>query len=54
MELAKFILAHPENSDEIAADDKKLGFTLSYAAEQAPAPSGSPIKWKNFSADDPV
>ncbi|XWS45077.1 hypothetical protein CRYUN_Cryun15aG0105700 [Craigia yunnanensis] len=34
-ELAKFILAHPENNDEIAANDKKLGFTLSYAADQA-------------------
>ncbi|XWS29643.1 hypothetical protein CRYUN_Cryun24cG0047100 [Craigia yunnanensis] len=51
-ELAKFILAHPENNDEIAASDKKLGFTLSYAADQATVTSGSAIKWNNFSADD--
>ncbi|XVF59180.1 hypothetical protein PTKIN_Ptkin07bG0254700 [Pterospermum kingtungense] len=52
VEIARFILAHPENSDEIAANGKKLGFTLSYEEEQATASSGSPIKWKNFSADD--
>ncbi|XP_022773908.1 probable hexokinase-like 2 protein [Durio zibethinus] len=51
-ELAKFILAHPANNDETAANDRKLGFTLSYAADQATTTSGSAIKWKNFSADD--
>ncbi|XVE82995.1 hypothetical protein DITRI_Ditri16bG0050800 [Diplodiscus trichospermus] len=51
-ELAKFISAHPENNNEMEAKDKKLGFTLSYTANQATATSGSAIKWKNFSADD--
>lgn len=54
VELSKFISAHPENNDETAANDKKLGFTLSYAANQASATSGAAIKWKNFSADDIV
>ncbi|XWS33428.1 hypothetical protein CRYUN_Cryun22dG0081800 [Craigia yunnanensis] len=54
VELAKFILAHPENNDEIAANDNKMGFTLSNAADKAIATSGSAIKWKNFSADDTV
>ncbi|XVF15352.1 hypothetical protein REPUB_Repub09cG0144700 [Reevesia pubescens] len=53
-ELANFILAHPENNDETASNNKKLGFTLSYAADQATATSGSAIKWKNFTADDTV
>ncbi|KAK6258723.1 Hexokinase [Theobroma cacao] len=54
VELSKFISAHPENNDETAANDKKLGFTLSYAANQASATSGAAIKWKTFSADDIV
>ncbi|OMP01708.1 Hexokinase [Corchorus olitorius] len=55
VEVARFISAHPMDSDESAANEKKLGFTLSYAASQATtAPSESAIKWNNFCSDDSV
>ena len=53
-EVAKFVLAHPENGNGELPKQKKLGFTLSYPVDQAVALSGSAIKWKSFSADDPV
>ncbi|GAV87484.1 Hexokinase_1 domain-containing protein/Hexokinase_2 domain-containing protein, partial [Cephalotus follicularis] len=51
LELATFVATHP---DDDTGKEKKLGFTLSYPVEQAIASSGSAIKWKKNSADDPV
>ncbi|OMO56375.1 Hexokinase [Corchorus capsularis] len=53
VEVARFISAHPMDNDESAANENKLGFTLSYAASQATtAQSESAIKWNNFCSDD--
>ena len=54
MELDKFVSEHPGNDNDPPANEKKLGFTLSYPVHQAAASSGSAIKWKSFSADHTV
>ncbi|KAJ8765655.1 hypothetical protein K2173_014777 [Erythroxylum novogranatense] len=55
VEVAKFDSEHSGNDEKgDAGTEKKLGFTLSYPVDQDVATTGSAIKWKRFSADDPV
>ncbi|GLT44216.1 hypothetical protein SLA2020_181270 [Shorea laevis] len=55
MEVANFILAHPDNCNEETAIKKNLGITMSYPVDpQDGTTSWSAIRWKCFSADDPT
>lgn len=55
VEVANFILAHPDNCNEEPAIKSNLGVTMSYPVDpQDGANSWSAIRWKCFSADDPV
>ncbi|KAK4393518.1 putative hexokinase-like 2 protein [Sesamum angolense] len=53
-ELAKFVSFHSETDSDARSRERKLGFTLSFAMDEAPESSGMAIKWNRSLVDDTV
>ncbi|KAL0350290.1 UNVERIFIED_CONTAM: putative hexokinase-like 2 protein [Sesamum radiatum] len=54
LELAKFVSFHSETDSDARSRERKLGFTLSFAMDEAPESSGMAIKWNRSLVDDTV